>query len=328
MLRGEDVLCGTSTTGTGTLTLAAQPSPPGGADFYHWLTATGLNFVNGNAVLVSYTIIEYTTSGFTTQSQMEKGIGTLTLGASLTASTLARTTVQTTATSLNGTAAYNVSAPTAITIGTAANTLVFVGASAADIPAVIPYFENSANDTLGVMPASATAATSNNNLTSGTDIYRPFLWLSPMLVKRCSLRVQGAYTGGTNNAYARIYATNTTGRPGKLLYDFGAVGPANSALNSASTNISSGAAGNGYLLTPGVYWMNTLAIFTGGSGTPQFLSHAVAFCPGLMGSSGLGPVTASNATSGNATAPDPANVTGYSVVVTNTAHHCFALKDS
>jgi hypothetical protein len=101
MLRADNVICGTSSTGTGTLTLAACPAPPGGLDFDKWLKATGLNFVSGNALLVSYTIIEYTDSAFTTVKQTEKGVGTLTLGASISAATLARTTVQSTVTGMD-----------------------------------------------------------------------------------------------------------------------------------------------------------------------------------------------------------------------------------
>src|SRR5690348_6986738 len=115
MLRGEGITCGTSSTGTGTLTLAACPAPPGGADFYAWLTATGIGFANGAAILVPYVLTEYADSTFATEKQKEWGVATLTLGASLTATTLGRTTVQGSATGLNGTPSYS-TGTTAITI--------------------------------------------------------------------------------------------------------------------------------------------------------------------------------------------------------------------
>src|SRR5580658_5571623 len=100
MLRGDSVICGTSPTGTGTLTLAATPVPPGGIDFDVFARATGIGFGNSAAILCSYTIIEYTDSTFAKAKQQEKGIGTLTLGSSsgIANATLARTTLQSSAT--------------------------------------------------------------------------------------------------------------------------------------------------------------------------------------------------------------------------------------
>jgi len=101
-------------------------------------------FGNSAVILVSYTIIEYTNSSFTTAQQQEKGIGALTLGSSsgIANATLVRTTIQQTATSLNSQpATYTVSAPTAITIGTAANTLIFIGVGAVDTIAFEPYVD-------------------------------------------------------------------------------------------------------------------------------------------------------------------------------------------
>src|SRR5258706_417112 len=110
MLRGENIICGTSTTGTGTLTLAATPVAPGGIDFDVLARATGIGFGNSAAVLVTYTIIEYTSATFAASKSTEKGIGTLTLGGSsgIANCTLARTTPQVTATNLNSQpATYN-----------------------------------------------------------------------------------------------------------------------------------------------------------------------------------------------------------------------------
>lgn len=321
MLRGDNVICGTSTTGTGTLTLAATPTPPGGVDFDVFARATGVGFGNSDAILVSYTIIEYTSSTFATAKATEKGIGTLTLGSSsgVANATLVRTTKQTSATSLNSQpAAQNISPATGISIGTAANTLVFIGASAADLFAGTPYANATDGDALGVGPLSANFATISNALaaTSGTDLYVPFTWFTPMLVKRCTVRMGAtAYTGGTpvSNAYGRLYAFGTNGRPGKLLYNFGAMGSAGTALNSATVNISSGASGNGFFLTPGQYWFDWLPVYSGGVTPPTMAGGPYTVSPSNAGTSSLVAMNRALATSGNATAPDPANLTGYSI---------------
>jgi hypothetical protein len=156
MLRGESVICGTSSTGTGALTLAATPTPPGGIDFDVWARAVG--FGNSAVVPVTYTMIEYTSSVFSTAKQIEKGVGTVTLGTSsgVANASLTRTTPQVTATSLNSQpASYNANSPSAISIGTVANTLIFVAPSAADLLALSPCLESSGGpgDTVCASPA-------------------------------------------------------------------------------------------------------------------------------------------------------------------------------
>lgn len=322
MIRLDNTVCGTSTTGTGTLTLAACPAPPGGIDFFAWLTATGIGFVNGNAVLVSYTIIEYTDSTFATAKATEKGVGTLTLGASLTATTLARTTVQSTATAMNTTGVPLVGG-TAVSIGTAANTLVFMGASVADLMAFEPYVTTSVGDNLGAGPVFSGSSTpaAGTGLTTQQHIYVPFQWAVPMLVKRASMNVKTAYATSSpvSNAWARIYAITTTGLPGKLLYDFGLFGSANTSLN-ATGNISTGAAGNGYFLTPGEYYFDFAHIFSGGGTTPAMAVNANSLNTYVhsarFGTASMQPYTAFLAftDAGAGTASDPAFTTGWTGV--------------
>src|SRR6266704_3538593 len=274
MLRGENIICGTSTTGTGTLTLAATPVPPGGIDFDVLARATGIGFGNSAAVIVSYTIIEYTDSSFASAKQQEKGLGTLTLGGSsgITNATLARTTVQQTATSLNSQpATYTVSAPTAITIGTAANTLIFIGVGAADTIAFEPYIDaTTGTGWVGPIQGRNTGngVVSDVFAASLQDTYIPFYWATSMLVKRIAIEVKTGTGGGTSNAYGRIYAVGSDGRPGKLLYDFGLIGTANSSLTNDNASITSGASGNGYLLLPGIYFLDLIASYSGNTFTP------------------------------------------------------------
>ena len=336
MLRADSIICGTSSTGTGALTLAACPSPPGGIDPYAWLTATGFNFANGAAVPISYTIIEYTDSTFATAKRFEKGIGTLTLGASLTASTLARTTVESTSASLDTTGSPTYSAPSAVSIGTAANTLIFVGPSAADIPAWSPYYENTLGDNLGAQAVLVESSQAPGvAVVSATDYYWPFEWRVPMLVKKASMRVWTPYSGGTpvSNAYARIYAINSSGRPGKLLIDFGLLGSAGTSLNAGS-NISSAVHASGFLLLPGEYFFDFIAVLSGGTTPPKMQCPAVAsylgyLISGRLGQNAMLPQVSAQATSGTGTpAPDPANLTGYALQSSFTYTSLFALAPS
>jgi len=298
------------------------------------LTATGRGFVNGNAILVPYRVVEYTDTTYTTEVQKEIGWGTLTLGASLTASTLARTTRLWAGTALNSSPAYSVSAPSAINIGTAANTLVFLGPDATNLFTASSYPELTLADQAGGMPVLSVSGVGNSNtLTNLQDIYIRFAWFVPRLVTQATFRVGTAYAGTTgtpiSSAYARIYAIGTNGRPSKLLYDFGALGGAN-PLN-ATGNITS-AAGNGYFLTPGEYFMDFIGGFSGATGTvtvPRMIvpttGNLVLF--GGEGQNTMSPYNSYSASSGTAgTAPDPANVASYGGNTSNNTTFLFALK--
>lgn len=331
-LRADNVVCGTTTTSTGTLTLAACPAPPGGTDFYAAFSGMGLG--TSQSIPASYTIIEYTDTNFTTAKQMEKGVGALTIGANVGATTLARTTRQATATGMNtSTPTYSDHAPAAINIGTAANTLVFIGASALDVPACSPYYETGIGDNLGAYPPTINIASSGAvSLTNDRDVYTLFDWRVPMLVKRCSTRVQVAYTGGTSDLVARLYEIGSNGRPGKLLYDFGKFATAGSGL-SATGNISSGAGGSGFMLPPGEYFLNHLAEFSGGSGSPSLVSWAAtisvaSFHSGRLTGTTFIPYFGTHASSGSMTAPDPANVTSYAGDAANTVGPVFSLNSA
>ena len=335
MFRGEGIICGTSTTGTGTLTLAAAPTPPGGVDLDVLARATGNNFGNSAAVLTSYNVIEYTDSTFATAKQSEKGIGALTLGSSsgIANATLARTKIQTTATSLNSQpASYNTNAPSAINIGTAANTLVFIGPSSADLMDWTPYFDSgSANYVYPLNTIYNTVA--GGVLVSGTDYYVPFIWGCPMLVKRLSTYVQVAYSGGTpvSNAYGRIYAIASNGLPGKLLYDFGLIGSSGTSLNGTGV-VQSAASGAGFFLTPGEYFFDFICSLSGGTTPPKLLSPGTTggwLNPGKLGQNYFTPNNQATATSGTAgAAPDPANTTSFVPTSGGGFNHLFAFGPS
>jgi len=271
---------------------------------------------------MTYTLIEYVDSTFATAKQMEQGVGALTLGGSISACTLARTTPRSTATSMNGTPTYATGAPSAISIGTAANTLLLIGASAADLPAYSPYYESSLGDAVGVVIGGyySSLVTSDPFLfpASGDDNYFLFEWRVPMLVKRATVWVAGAGTGNTNMD-GRLYEIGSNGRPGKLLYDFGLFGSANTSLSSTG-KVSTGAAGSGFMLLPGEYFFDLMATYGGSPTLSGFNDNNNATSPppyiggGRMGSSSGLPQSAAKATSGAiGSAPDPANVTSYAL---------------
>lgn len=314
MLRADNVICGTSTTGTGTLTLAACPAPPGGLDFDKWLKATGYGFSSGNAIVVSYTIIEYTSSAFTTASQTEKGVGTLTLGSSITAATLVRGLVQSTVTGMNSTPSPSFASPSAITIGPAANVLIFIGASTSEIIALEPFIEGTSQNLNGnsslriAYQVNAGAFT----LSSDQDVYSCFIWPYTMLVKRAVLYVDGTYTGQNNNVYVRLYAIGTDARPSKLLCDFGQIGTLNASLATTGA-IATGALTNGFLLTPGEYYINIGYHATGGgTGTPQLHYDGSSITSGRMGttSASNSSMWYNNGSTVSGTPADPANQGG------------------
>jgi hypothetical protein len=274
MHRGEGIVCGTTTTGTGTLTLAATPVPPGGVDFDVWARACG--YGDSAAFMVEYTIIEYTDTAFTTSVQMESGVGTLTLGAStgIANCTLARTTKEHTATGLNTPpAAPDVTSPAGINIGTAANTLVMTTPRPRSALGALPYTSAGSTtfsrDGAGIMNLTTTNVGANLAPSNQMIYYIPLVVPCRTTVSRARVRVTGAYTGQNNNVYAALYLMANTGHPGKLLVDFGVLGTANASFGNNNTIIGSAILATEMMLDPGFYIAAIHAIWTaGGTGTP------------------------------------------------------------
>jgi hypothetical protein len=279
--RGEEIGCGTTTTGTGTLTLAAAPVPPGLVDpVAAWGTS--------GAYPVAYTIIEYTTSGFSTVHQFEKGYGTLTLASSLSSATLSRTPTVT-GTSLDSQpATYANNAPSAITIGTAANVLVFVGSNAAEdsIQALPNGFYSTSGitsaDGLGVAPFQGSSTGSTASLTNATAYFQRVLLGTSGPIRSVSVRVTGAVTSPTSNSFsAALFEVASNGLPGKRLINFG--------TNNGTTAAPLGTTGNVTVtalsavnIPAGFYFLGILPAWGGGSGNPT-LRAAVSVAPSPLG---------------------------------------------
>lgn len=314
MLRAENCICGTTSTGTGTLTLAACPAPPGGTDLFQAFVAQALG--TAVAIPISYTIIEYTGSTFQTASKQEKGIGSLTLGANIGATTLARTTVQQTAINMDTTATYDLTAPTAVSISQAVNTLVFIGSSASDLVGCSPYYDLTlpSSDTLGGCPVNVGGSiTGNISLSRNNDNYHLFEWRIPTLVKRVSVNLATAFTG-TARIYGRLYAVGVNARPTKLLYDFGI---SNTGLSAIGIKTCGTASDPGFYLQPGEYFLDTM-LSSSSVGPPIFSGFTSPYNPGRLGyGTGIGPVLQINATSASTLAGDPANVTSLDMAAAN-----------
>jgi hypothetical protein len=276
-------------------------------------------------------IIEFTDNTYAKPKLVEEGWYTVTIGAALTNMTIARTTPQ--ITSDANANAYDDTTPTAISIGTAANVLIFMGPGANDALSVPPYFETSLGDNIGFATnLGKTSVGSVCNLATdltGKDWYWEILLLRPLLVKRLTVRVTTAYTGASpvSTAYARIYAVNSSGRPGKLLLDLGALGGAN-PLN-ATGNISTAVHSTGLWLPPGVYFGDLFATFTGGSAGPVLQAQSSNLTTGTMGMNAGVPISMLIATGGSSTASDPANVTGLAIsAITSTACPFYGLHNA
>ena len=325
MLRFDDCICGTSTTGTGTLTLAAPPAAFGGIDPDVWARATGVGFGNSAAMLVDYVITEYTDATNLKEKQKEAGTGTLTLGASsgIANCTLARTTIDWTATSLDvQPASVSVKPAGGITIGTAANVLVMIAPRTDTVPGFSEYVDTGFGDGLGLLfplhNTPSTALGGNYVLTQAlADNYQLFTLFQPLYVKKASVRNAVAATGNTGTAWGRIYDIGSNGRPGICLVDFGQIGGTN-ALQTTG-NISSAALTNAIKLTPGDYFFDTVVSSITGSPAwagPNTSSTGKGSIPisGRMGSTGAVPYVSATTTGGTAGAVgigSAANLTSY-----------------
>lgn len=325
-MRADNCICGTTTTGTGTLTLAATPTGLGAID--PWVAFSSQGFGTSVALPISVVITEYTDATFDEPKAKEKVQGSLLLGANIGACTLSRDTVQWTQTGLDtSTPTYTIGG-SPISIGTAANVLVEIDASVADVPGFSPYFEQSLGDAVGFSPTPNAANISSTVVTSGREYFQPFRMDRGCLVRRASMRTSVSYSGGTQALYFRIYSVGAGGRPNKLLLDLGALGGATPWNGSAV--ISSALATPGVYLPPGGdYFASFVPIFSGGSGTPSLNSISLnnGIAQTVLGTNLSGPVGYAYANGGATPAPDPANVVGYALNTSNVAVFTFMLNN-
>lgn len=310
---GEAIVCGTSTTGTGTLTLAACPSAIGGCDPVAALGTSG-------AWPCNPVIIEYTDSTFATISKMEVGKNcTLTLAAAITSATLTRSPD---VTFVSGT--YTNNGATAITIGTAANVLVYFGPTAFDTVSMLPAYSTSgitSADGLGVAPLQVfqNNGSANFSLANNTAYFAVTLLMSSGFIKSLSIRTNAALTTPTSNSVAAaLFEIDSTGLPGKRIIDFGTVsGTSGAPLGATGSNTLTASAGA--YVRAGFYITGLLPVWSGGSGTPRF-TGCTPCAPSpfgtIYGSTGGGPAGVCIVTSSPDMA-DPPNLTGITALNTN-----------
>ena len=306
-IRGNNIVCGISTTGTGTITCDAIPAGYTGGGVDPYTAFSGMGFGTTNAIPVGVRVVEYTDATFTTELQSDSEQGQFTIGANLAACTIARTTI------LNkqvpGTS-YTFNAPTALSIGTAANTLVFFTPMAELTPQCVPWFDATSGDALGITFRFGVAGAGTVGITSGTGIWCYGVLEIPILLKKMSARVVGTQSG-TTNVYARVYAIGSNGRAGKLLADMGLLGTANSSLAVAAT-ITSAALSTPVYLCPGPYCVELVATITGGAGTPTWRA-GISVPNGGLGTSSLALPGFATSTGETSTANDPASFTAYAI---------------
>lgn len=321
-LRFDDCVCGTTTTGAGTLTLAAPPAAFGGIDPDVWARATGVGFGNSAAVLVDYVITEYTDAANLKENQKEAGTGTLTLGAAagIANCTLARTTIDYTATSLNSQPATVAVKPgTGITIVNAANVLVAISPRALTNPGFDGYYDTAGDNCIIPLTNSANSTATAPGVgapTSGLCQWIFFLWLAPRLITKCLIKTGNtAATDASNSLNGALYDFNTSGRPGKKLLDFGQFSGAN-ILNTTAT-MSTATASASYLMNPGRYVLGLLPTRTTPAGTPSL--RGITCLSGQFGSTSTSALTGASSTEAlsGGNMPDPPALTGYSLVTSS-----------
>lgn len=302
------------TGGTGTLTLANLSGWP---DPVQALGTSG-------AWLVPYVINEYSDSTKAVLLQSEKGIGTLTLAASIGSATLARTLVQETWAS----SAYNATSATAITVGnTAANVDIIIGQGALDIDVAPTAHYTGAGDNKGVFACAFSGAVSNANSvpTSGSAVFVPFTWRWNKVVTRAAIRLQAqAGSAGTSSLNLALFQVGTDGRPGKRICHFGDLGDMRTTAVGAF--LTSADLSTPIRLPPGVYYMGFIGVYSGTAPTIRSAASGVldpAQCSGLLGTSGGNAYNYATVASGDLN--DPPTLTGWTGVTSSTGSFGFQL---
>lgn len=316
----DQALCGTTTAGTGALTLAAPPAAINGADPYAAFSGMGLGTTTG--FLVPASIVEYTDSTLQHELQSESGLYTLKFGANLAASTLARTLIFQTVTSMNSQPATvngpTGSAPTAITIGTAANVVVYFGPVAwLARQSFSSYVTASGSDGLGVCPTQFTQANGTNAAyTSGTVVYQRVEIATSMWIKSVSLWMVTAFGGTSCTLSCALYEVGSDGNPGKKLLNF-----ANNT--TIPTNANTLAATTALWVPAGTYYLGILYVGVGQTTAPNGRqANSVAASPlGTCGTSAVGPSPLATVAAQSAL-NDPATLTSISTQKSAGEYYC------
>lgn len=323
--RHDQLACGTTTAGTGTLTLAALPAAITAIDPFAAFSGNGWGTSQG--VPVDYSIVEYTDGSFTKPKQSESGRGFLLLGANLATTTLTRTLPLQTVTGMNAppaTVGGQSSAASAISIGTAANVVIWFGLSSFSAMCSMPFYSTS-----GITNAdNAGVSVFQNVLSNGINYglshqrlyYQRVLVGHSDLIKSVVLCGAVGYTGGTASLKAALYAIGSSGLPGKMLIDFGTIVsiPSGTVTLTAATPV---------LIPAGYYILGFLAQYTGGSGSPAYrCANSVAPSPfGTYQQRGMNGPCPIVFVDSQAALADPAVVTG-ATAIDNSAEFSLAFR--
>lgn len=303
MIGGNNIACGISSTGTGTLSLAACPASFGAVDPDVW-ARNALNLGNSATVRVRYEVIEFTDSTFASPKQTESGIGVLTLGAAAGVAncTLSRDYVLEKATNLDV-------QPAAISLGEAGNTSGLPSASVMIIGTAancLVMFSNDIRDAIGAMPAnywgvspdtgysgiaplSTAPGYSGFSPSNGVAYFCPIWMPQTAIIKTVKFKFYSSVSSPTSSSvqaklfdvFGRNAQGYAMGMPGKIITDFGGIGNGYDATNPAGTNgIYSITGASQALIRSGFYFLGIVVSWAGGTG-----SVGMANCNPLVGAS-------------------------------------------
>lgn len=337
MLRGNNILCGTSTTGTGTLTLAAGPSAVTGVDLDTW-ARTQIGLSSSATLLVSYTIFNCADSTYNigTATGVEYGKGVLTLGASagIVNCTLARSyplEVQTLGASpaiTQGSMASRVATASMLSVGTYA--IVMLSVEARDVMATVPAVESTLA-TLGSVPRNMCLTGSGPNFSypqSGRIIYIAVEIDKSDIIKSAS--VLCTTTAGTPNsiemALYQVGSASDPARPGKKIVNFGS-STSNPWVNGSVITLTSTQA---VFVPAGWYYLAVLAVYTGTSPLMRAWYSVGGGPAGVVNAGGEMRNGLGYQADGYSSLPDPAGLASVQLLTNNASYNVpfVALRNS
>lgn len=282
----------TTTTGTGALTLTGVSGWPGYDDV----------FGTSGTRLVDYTILD--SAGV----PIEGGVGAVDLATMVLTRTLPYFT-------WTG-SVYDDTSPAAL--GLASGTKGVICAALSQTGGIFGLL-SSIGDNLGLTASLPMAGTFNYGFTHQRLEMSWCPLRKATQISQVSMRLNGAYSGGTSSLRVGLYEINTSGLPQALLADFGNLGSLSAGV------LTSSALGTPVTLPPSdMYALGVLAQFTGGTGTPTVSTTNATMGGSPFGSSLLNGVPSNRTvmmigSAGQTALPTDASGLTYTVTNSNTA---------
>lgn len=291
-MRANGVKHETTTTGTGALTLTGVSGWPSYDDVFG---TTGIR-------LVDYTILD--SAGV----PIEGGVGAVDLATMVLTRTLPCFT-------WTG-SVYDDTSPAALSL--ASGTKSVICAALSQTGGIFGLL-SSIGDNLGLTASLPMAGAFNYAFVHQRLEMSWFPLRKATQISQVSMRLNGAYSGGTSSLRVGLYEINTSGLPQALLADFGSLGSLSAGV------LTSSALATPVTLPPSeMYALGVLAQFAGGTGTPAVLSTNATMGGSPFGSSLLNGVPSNRTvmmigSAGQTALPADASGLTYTVTNVNTA---------